>query len=116
MVVGSCTRCYKSNGDTSRKKMKAFLAQSAGSWGKGPSSLKQYRMDRNTQIHAAKVYAAEFDDKIAKQEAREVNNNLHMFGLGSGVRHRPSMKRTTEGSLVTKVKARKERKENMQDN
>ena len=60
------------------EEMKVFLAQVAGSNGKGPISLTHNIADRNIQIHAAKAYPAEYVDKSARQEAREENNNPYV--------------------------------------
>ena len=66
--------------------MKSFLAQVAGSSGKGPTALTCNGVNRNLQIHKAKV--------------REENNNPQVFVLDSGVRHRPSKRKSTEGPFV----------------
>ena len=46
--------------------------------------------DRNTQIHATKVYAAEFVNRNARCEASEENNSPQVFVPGSGVQYRSS--------------------------
>ena len=48
------------------EEIKSFLAQVARSISKGPSPLTHDRADRNTQIHVAKVYAAECVNKNAR--------------------------------------------------
>ena len=55
------------------EELKSFLAQTAASSWKGPSSMTHGKVDRNPQIHATK--AAEFANKKARQEVREESNN-----------------------------------------
>ena len=54
------------------KKMKAFLAQAAGSSSKAPSLLTHEKIDRNTQIYAAEFfdYRAKVPDRM--QEKRSI--------------------------------------------
>ena len=91
------------------EELKSFLAEAATSSWKGPGSMTCDRADRNTQIHGAKDYAAEFANKKARQEAIEENNNFQVFVPGSGAWHRPSTKKSIEGSSVSKNKSKKER-------
>ena len=72
--------------------------------------MSHYTTDRNIQIHAAKAYSTEFDEKNARQKAREESTNPPAFVPGSGVRHRSSKRRSIKGSCVTKSKGNKGRK------
>ena len=92
------------------EEMKTFLTQITGSNGKGQRSLIFDRTYRNMQTYAAKAYAAECVDMSARQQAREENNH-QKFVLDSGARHRPSKKKSTEGSFVTTMKGKKAKKE-----
>ena len=67
------------------------------------------RGNRNIQICPAKTYTAEFCNQIARQEAREENNNPQVFVPGSGAWHRHSKMKSIEGTFVSKKKSNKGR-------
>ena len=56
---------------TQINKSHSFLVQVTSSSSKGPWSLTHDRVNRATQIHAAKAYMAEFSTKHACHEAIE---------------------------------------------
>ena len=64
---------------TKIEELKSFLAQITNSSGKQPSSMLHDRAKRNIQIHAVKMYAAEFTNKHTRQEASKENSNPQVF-------------------------------------
>ena len=70
-------------------KFNSFLNQVTSSSGKGPCFLTHDKANRATQIHAARVYMAEFSNKHAYSKAIEDNTNPQAFVPSGGARHRP---------------------------
>ena len=87
---------------TQIEEWKSFLAHVATLSWKGPSSMTHDRVDRNTQIHATKASVAEFAKKHARQEVSEENNNKQLFVQDSVTRHRPSERKSIEGTFANK--------------
>ena len=67
----------------------SFLTQVTSSRGKVSCSLTCDRVNRATQIHAAKAYMAEFSNKHSHSETMEENTNLQVFVPSGGARHKP---------------------------
>ena len=90
--------------------VKLFLTQQTASSSRGPCSLSCEMADIETQICAARGYAAEFNNNDACSAALQENTNPQVFIPSSGARHRPvktNYKHT--GSICTK-KETKEKK------
>ena len=88
--------------------VKSFLTQQTTSSGRGPCSLSHERADIETQICAARAYAAEFNNINAHSAALEENTNPQVFIPSSGARHRPSKDQDKHtGCICTKKKQRK---------
>ena len=87
--------------------VKSFLTQQTTSSGRGPCSLSHGRADIEMQMHAARAYAAEFNNKACSVALHE-NTNPEIFILSSGARHRPVKTKTSiQGKYVQKKKQRK---------
>ena len=86
---------------------KSFLTQQTSSSGSGPCSLTHIRVNRATQICAAKAYTTEFNNKNACAAALEENVNPQVFVPLGGARHRPT--KTNIGIEGTFVQTRKKR-------
>ena len=75
---------------------------------RGPCSLTHERANIATQICAAKVYTAEFNNNDAHSTALQENTNPQVFVPSSGTRHRPVKTKTAiEGTSVQKKKQKK---------
>ena len=89
--------------------VKSFLTQQTASSSRGPCSLSHDRANIETQICAARAYAAEFNNNEACSMALHENTNPQIFIPSSGARHRPVKTKTSiQGEYVQK----KEPKEN----
>ena len=81
--------------------VKAFLTQQTASSGRGPCSQSHDRADIETNMHAARAYAAEFNNNKAHSAALHENTNPEIFIPSSGVRHRPVKTKTSiQGEYV----------------
>ena len=93
---------------------KLFLTQQTSSSDRGPCSLTHERADIANQIHAAKAYAAEFNNKDAHSVALEGNTNPWVFVPSTGTRHRPVKTKTgIQGTFVQKKKQKKSSAKNI---
>ena len=82
---------------------KSFLTQQTSSGGRGPCSLTHKRPNIATQIRAAIVYTAGFNNNDACSAALQENTNPQVFVPSSGARHRPVKTKTgIEGTFVQK--------------
>ena len=82
-------------------KVKAFLSQQTASGGRGPCSQSHGRANIEIQMHAARVYAAEFNNNEAHSAALHENTNPDIFIPSSGARHRPVKTKTSiQGEYV----------------
>ena len=61
---------------------------------KGPHSLTHERVNRATQVCAAKANVDEFSNKHACYEVLEENATPHVFVPSGGARHRPTKAKT----------------------
>ena len=68
--------------------LRSFLTQQTSSSGRGPCSLSHERANVNTQICAARAYAAEFNNNDACSAALQENTNPQIFIPSSGAGHR----------------------------
>ena len=88
--------------------VKSFLTQQTASGGRGPCSLSCGRANIEIQMHAARVYAVEFNNDKACSAALHENTNPEIFIPSSGARHRPVKTKTSiQGEYVQKKKQRK---------
>ena len=89
-------------------KVKSFLTQQTASNNRGPCSLSCDRTDIDTQLHAARAYATEFNNNEAHSAALHENTNPQIFIPSSGARHRPVKTKTSiQGEYVQKKKQKK---------
>ena len=89
-------------------KVKSFLTQQTASSSRGPCSLSCGRADIEIQMHAARAYAAEFNNDEACSAALHENTNPEIFIPSSGARHRPVKTKTSiQGKYVQKKKQKK---------
>ena len=87
--------------------VKSFLTQQTASSSRGPCSLSHGRADIEIQMHAARAYAAEFNNEACSMALHE-NTNPEIFIPSSGARHRPVMTKTSiQGEYVQKKKQKK---------
>ena len=87
--------------------VKSFLTQQTSSSGRGPCSLSCERADVETKIHAARVYASEFNNNDARSATLQENTNPQVFIPFSGARHRPVKTKTSiQGAFVQKNKTK----------
>ena len=89
--------------------VKSFLTQQTASSGRGPCSLSHGRADIEIQMHAARAYAAQFNNNKARSTALHENTNPEIFIPSSCARHRPVKTKT---SIQGKYVQKKETKEN----
>ena len=81
--------------------VKAFLTQQTASSSRGPCSQSCDRADIEIQMHAARAYAAEFNNNEARSAALHENTNPEIFIPSSGARHRPVKTKTSiQGEYV----------------
>ena len=93
--------------------LKSFLAQQTSSSGREPWSLSCERADIDTQIHAARAYAAEFNNNACSAALQE-NTNPQVLIPSSGTRHRPVKTKTSiQGAFVQKRNKRKQLSKNI---
>ena len=88
--------------------LKSFLTQQTSSSSRGPCSLSHERADIETQICAARVHVAEFNNDATHSAALQENTNPQVFIPSSGTRHRPVKTRTSiQGAFIQKKKQKK---------
>ena len=88
--------------------LKTFPTQQTSSSGRGPCSLSHKRANIDIQIHAARAYAAEFNNSEACSAALQENTNPQVFIPSSGTRHRPVKTKTSmQGAFVQRKKQKK---------
>ena len=88
--------------------LKAFLSQQTASSGRGPCSQSCSRAGIEIQMHAARAYAAEFNNNEACSTALHENTNPDIFIPSSGARHRPVKTKTgIQGEYVWTKKQKK---------
>ena len=87
--------------------VKSFLTQQTASSGRGPCSLSCDRANIETQLCAARAYAAKFNNK-ARSVALHENTNPQIFIPSSGARLRPvKTKASIQDEYVQKKKQKK---------
>ena len=88
--------------------VKSFLTQQTASSSRGPCSLSHGRANIEIQMHAARAYAAEFNNNKAHSMSLHENTNPEIFIPSSSARHRPVKTKTSiQGAYVQKKKQRK---------
>ena len=88
--------------------LQAFLSQQTASSGRGPCSQSRGRADIEIQMHAARAYAAEFNNNEARSAALHENTNPDIFIPSSGARHRPVKTKTSiQGEYIQTKKQKK---------
>ena len=88
--------------------LKAFLSQQTTSSGRGPCSQIHGRADIEIQMHAGRVYEAEFNNNKACSATLHENTNPDIFIPSSGARHRPVKTKTSiQGEYVWTKKQKK---------
>ena len=65
--------------------VKSFLTQQTASSSRGPCSLSHDRVNIETQLHAARAYAAEFNNNEAGSVALHENTNPQMYQISHSV-------------------------------
>ena len=82
--------------------------QHTASSSRGPCSLSHDRANIEIQMHAAKAYAAKFNNNEAHSVTLQENTNPQIFIPSSGARHRPVKTKTSiQGKYVQKKKQKK---------
>ena len=88
--------------------VKSFQTQQTASSSRGSCSLSHDRADIEIQIHAARAYAAKFNNNEACSTALHENTNPQIFMPSSGARHGPVKTKTSiQSEYVQKRKQKK---------
>ena len=88
--------------------LEAFLSQQTASSGRGPCSQSHGRANIDIQMHVARAYAAEFNNKEARSAALQESTNSDIFIPSSGARHRPVKTKTSiQGEYIWTNKQKK---------